>query len=120
MAKEISIPKMYASEEIPCMLFDCSEDADEFDTILREYVNTKDALLEFDKAERKYASIGAVAYNIRNLTFHFNIEGEYSDRLIAAAENMVDTFGEDLENGDCYTPVMNYIFMKLHPNYVND
>ena len=101
MAKEISIPKMYASEEIPCMLFDCPEDADEFDAILLEYVNTKDALLEFDKAERNYASIGAVAYNIRNLTFHFNLEGEYSDRLIAAAENMVDTFGEDLENGDC-------------------
>lgn len=110
MAKEISIPKMYASEEIPCMLFDCPEDADEFDVILREYVNTKDALLEFDKAE-----LEAVAYNIKNLTFHFNLEGEYSERLIAAAENMVGAFGEDLENGDCYTPVMNYIFMKFHP-----
>lgn len=120
MAKEISTMKLYASEEIPCMLFDCPQDADEFDAILREYVNTKDALLEFDKAERHYASIGAVAYNIRNLTFHFNLEGEYSDRLIGAAENMVDTFGEDLENGDCYTPVMNYIFMKLHPSFVKD
>ena len=38
MAKEISIPKMYASEEIPCMLFDCPEDADEFDAQFVPYV----------------------------------------------------------------------------------
>ena len=114
--KELTV---YASEEIPYMLFDCPEDANEFDDTLREYVSTKDALLEFDKAEQNYASIGAVMYNIRNLTFHFNLKGEYSDKLIAAAENMVGTFGGDLNNDDCYTPVMNYIFMKLHPDYVD-
>ena len=116
MAKEINIPKMYASEEIPCMLFDCPEDADQMDAVLREYINNKEALAEFDRAERQYASLRAIQYNIDNGTFHFNLEGEYSDKLIGAAENMVDTYGEDLENGDCYTPVMNYIFYKLHPN----
>ena len=120
MAKEVNLPKMYASEEIPCMLFDCAEDADNFDSVLREYVSNKDALAEFDKAERNYASLGAVLYNIDNLTFHHNLEGEHSDELIAAAENMVDTFGEDIEEGDCYTPVMNYIFHKLHPNVVRE
>ena len=120
MAKEINIPKMYASEEIPCMLFDCPEDADNFDEVLKKYVANKDALAEFNEAERNYASLGAVLYHIENVTFHHQLKGDYSEELIAAAENMIDTFGEDIEEGDCYTPVMNYIFHKLHPNVVKN
>lgn len=114
MAKEVNIPKMYASEEIPCMLFDCPEDADNFDNVLKKYVTNKEAIAEFDKAERNYASLSAVLYNIDNHTFHHNLSGDYSEELIAAAENMIDTYGTDIEEGDCYTPVMYYIFHKLH------
>lgn len=114
MEREVILSKLYASEIIPCMLFDCLKDAEEFDNVLQEYVNNKEALAEFDKAEQRYASLYAVKYNIDNGTFHLNLEGEYSDKLIGAAENMVDTFGEDSDRDDCYTPVMNYIFYKLH------
>lgn len=53
MAKEIIRNyKLYASDIILCILFDCIEDVENFDKTLNNYVNDKEALAEFDKAER--------------------------------------------------------------------
>lgn len=120
MAKEIIRNyKLYASDIIPYILFDCIEDAENFDKTLNNYVNDKEALAEFDKAERQYASLYAVKYNINNGTFHFNLKGPKSEELIGDLELFVEL---EIENndGDCYTPVMNYIFHKIHPNYKED
>ena len=117
MAKEIIRNyKLYASDIIPCILFDCIEDAEIFDKTLNNYVNDREALKEFNNAERQYASLYAVRYNIDNGTFHFNLKGPKSEELIGDLEQFVDLEIED-NNGDCYTVVMNYIFNKIHPNY---
>jgi hypothetical protein len=121
MAKEIIRSyKLYASDIIPCILFDCIEDAENFDKTLNNYMNDKEALAEFDKAERQYASLYAVRYNINNGTFHYNLTDSKSEELIGAVEQSVEIDTETYDDGDCYTPLMNYIFNKIHPNYKED
>lgn len=111
---------MFASDLIPCMLFDCKEDADRMDAILKEYISNEKAIAEFKKAENRYASLGAVLYHIKVGDFHFKLEGDYSEELIGAAENMIDSYGEDVKPDDPYTPIMYYIFHILHPNVVRE
>lgn len=119
MSKEIII-EIFASDLIPSMLFGCKEDADRMDIILKEYTNNEKAIAEFKKAENQYASLGAVLYHIEAGDFHFKLEGDYSDELICAAENMVDSYDTDVEPGDPYTPIMYYIFHALHPNVARE
>ena len=94
------------------MLFSTEEDAEKFDNALTEYINTPAAIEEF-KSQR-YPSIYAVQYAINNGTFVENWQGEYTDKLMEACENMVDGYNGYDSAGDCYTLPLNYIFNKVY------
>lgn len=117
MSTEINVGyKLWESDLIPNFKFDCQEDADKFDKVLSEYIKDPVAKLEWDQAERQYASLYAVQYAINGFIFHFNLKGPKSEDLIEACENVIEIWESDnADSGDCYTPVMNYIFSKLHP-----
>ena len=94
----------YASRLIEEMLFFEQKDVEEFDNALEEFCEFGED--EWDEACRNYASEAAIDYAINvSETFHFKLNGPYSERLILASENCVDE--------DCYKPVMNYINSKL-------
>ena len=106
----------YESELIPSMQFDTEEDAELFDRTLEEYVSNEEALQEFRECEENFPSYYAIQHAINQCEFHIDLDGEYSEKLIDAAENMATRFYDDCcDPNDCYTPVMNYIFGKLHP-----
>ena len=94
----------YASSLIDEMLFFSQEDVNEFDNALEEFCEY--GIEEWDDACKNYVSESAIDYAINvSETFHFNLSGPYSERLILASENCADE--------DCYKPVMNYINSKL-------
>ena len=94
----------YASNLIEEMLFFSQEDAKEFDTALEEFCEYGKE--EWDSACKNYASEAAIDYAINiTETFHFNLSGPYSERLLIACENCSDE--------GCYTAPMNYINTKL-------
>ena len=113
MSIKVELGTLYASEEIPLMLFSSEEDANRFDLILIGYVNNDKAIEEFKRAENQYASDYAVQYNIDNGSFIKNVTGAYSDILIAAAEEMIDSAEDTLSGDDPYTATFNYIRDKL-------
>lgn len=94
----------YASKFIDDLLFDSEKDAEEFDNALEEFCEFGDE--EWNNANRQYASEAAVDYAI-NISgrFHFNLEGPYSDRLLAACESSTEE--------DCYRSVMNYLNKRM-------
>lgn len=106
--------ELWSSDLIPNFKFDCQEDADNFDKVLKVFTECPEAKLEWDKAEMQYASLYAVQYAINGLRFHFDLQGPYSEDLIGACENVIEIWEQD-DQYDCYTAPMNYIFSKLHP-----
>ena len=109
------VVKYYKSKECPQMLFGSREDADYFDNILSNYIHNDSAIAEFKTALDLYPSFYVVQLRINFGTFHFDLVGPESDKLILACENMIGGW-EGLEDDNCYTCAMNYIFHKLYPN----
>lgn len=117
MAKKIILDPIWECETIPDMKFETEEDADKFDSVLRNYISNKEAISEFEKAESGFPSWAALWRQISIGEFHLKLEGKYSDELIAACETCFEVWG-DCDHSDCYTPVMAYIFDHLHPDVV--
>jgi hypothetical protein len=86
MAKKIILDPIWECETIPDMKFETEEDADKFDSVLRNYISNKEAISEFEKAENGFPSWAALWRQISIGEFHFKLEGKYSDELIAACE----------------------------------
>ena len=104
----------YHSNLIEEMLFGSEEDAEYFDNTLEEYIKTPEAIEEFKSV--KFASIEAVKFNIEHDMFVDHLEGDYSEKLIEAAERMIDGYnGATAE--DCYKFPLLYIFDKVYGKY---
>lgn len=104
----------YHSNLIEEMLFGSEEDAEYFDNTLEEYINTPEAIEEFKSV--KFASIEAVNFNIKHDMFVDYLEGDYSEKLIEAAERMVDGYNGTTAD-DCYKLPLLYIFDKVYGKY---
>lgn len=100
----------YPSSIISSMLFDCSEDAEHFDKVLNDFINNPEALEEF--TEPVLASWSALKYHINLGHYQLMIDGKYTRELLEACERMVAGY-EGLDDGDCYTPALNYIFNHI-------
>lgn len=103
----------YHSNLIPSMLFGSEEDAENFDTLLTEFINNPKGKEEWEESCEDYPSAYAIAYNIE--TDNFELQGELANRLICeGCESMIDGYG-GLQNDDCYRPVYKYIWSKFEP-----
>lgn len=104
----------YHSNIIEEMLFDSEEDAEYFDNTLEEYLNSTEAIKEFKSV--KFASIEAIKWNINNDMFINYLKGDYSEKLIEAAERMVEGYNGATQE-DCYKLTLLYIFDKIYGNH---
>lgn len=104
----------YHSNLIEEMLFSSEEDAEYFDSTLEEYINTPEAIEEFKSV--KFASIEALKFNIEHDMVVNYLEGDYSEKLIEAAERMVDGYNGTTAD-DCYKLPLLFIFNKVYEKY---
>lgn len=103
----------YHSNLIPIMLFGSEEDAENFDTLLTNFINDPKGRKEWEESCKGYPSAYAIAYAIE--AEDFELLGELSDRLVCeGCESMIAGYN-GLQDDDCYRPVYKYIWNKFEP-----
>ena len=96
----------YTSKLIPSLIFKDSDDKILFDLVLEDYCSDLRAMKEFENACNQYASLDAVQYHIDRCTFHRDLRGPFSLKLLDVATRVF--------SGTEYTIsiVMCYVFNR--------
>ena len=96
----------YDSRLISDFIFLSKNDRDLFDKVLGEYCTCSDAMKEFENACNQFASLESVRYNIDRCTFHEELRGPHSMRLLDFATRVLNctTYSISL--------VMDYILVE--------